>query len=53
MVSLAGCHTVDLSFCTALADVSALGKVTKLKLKGCPHVSNVSALGNVDDLDLS
>jgi hypothetical protein len=43
----------DLSYCRGVTDVSALGGVHTLNLRGCSGVTDVSALGGVHTLDLS
>ena len=45
-------HTIDLSWCEKITDVSALGSVHTLNLSGCHKIENVSALGNVHNLNL-
>jgi hypothetical protein len=45
--------SLDLSHSPELTDVSALGHVYSLNLRGCNNVSDVSALGHVHRLDLS
>ena len=47
-------HTLNLSDCDELVDVSALRNVHHtLDLSGCDELEDVSALGNVHTLDLS
>ena len=46
-------HTLNLSGCYGLTDVSALGNVHTLNLSYCTGITDVSALGNVHTLDLS
>ena len=44
--------TLDLSHCTSVVDVNALGGVHTLNLAGCDRVVDVSALGGVHHLTL-
>lgn len=46
-------HTLRLSNCQGITDVSALGYVHTLYLSDCHGITDVSALGNVHTLDLS
>jgi hypothetical protein len=41
---------LDLSWCTGISDVSMLGNVHTLHLRGCRGISDVSMLGNVHEL---
>ena len=45
--------SLNLSWCSNITDVSALGGVHTLNLSGCINVTDVSALGGVHTLDLS
>ena len=45
-------HTLNLSYCTGITDVSALGKVENLNLSFCYRITDVSALGKVKNLHL-
>ena len=47
MSALGGVHTLYLSNCKQLTDVSALGGVHTLSLTGCGQLTDVSALGGV------
>lgn len=51
--ALANVHTLDLSSCQRVRDVSQLGHVHSLNLSGCTHLQNVNALANVHSLFLS
>ena len=44
---------IHLFFIEGIEDVSALGGVRILNLKGCRYISEVSALGGVHTLDVS
>jgi len=44
---------LNLSYCQELVDVSALGGVKYLELRGCTGITDVSALGGVQILSLS
>jgi hypothetical protein len=46
-------HTLNLSYCGRLTDVSALGHVHALNLSYCGQLTDVSALGCVHTLNLS
>jgi len=46
-------HTLDLSYCDNVSDVSNLGGVHTLNLRHCDNISDVSALGGVHTLNLS
>jgi hypothetical protein len=48
----AGSTSLDLSHCTSITDVSALGGVTTLDLSECDNITDVSALGGVTTLKL-
>ena len=45
-------HTLDLSYCSEITDVSALGNVHTLKLNGCNKIIDFSALINVYSLEV-
>jgi hypothetical protein len=45
-------HTLNLSCCKGITDVSALGAVHTLNLGYCRNITDVSALGAVHDLNL-
>ena len=45
-------HTLNLSKCKNIKDVSALGSVLKLDLSDCQNIIDVSALGSVHELNL-
>lgn len=51
--AFAGVHTLDLTRCSEISDVSMLGHIHTLILSGCEKISDVSALGNVHTLDLT
>jgi hypothetical protein len=46
-------HTLNLTRCEKITDVSALGNVHTLNLSYCNNIKDVSALGKVRNLDLS
>lgn len=46
-------HTLNLSHCDWVTDVSMLGNIVDLNLTECLNVSNVSALGKVKKLNLT
>jgi hypothetical protein len=46
-------HTLTLSHCSGISDVSALGGVHTLDVNRCPGLRDVSALGGVHTLDLT
>ena len=50
--SMANIHTLDLSFCQGVTDVSMLGTVHTLNLWNCRGVTDVSMLGSVHTLDI-
>jgi hypothetical protein len=43
---------LDLSYCTAISDVSMLGTLKTLILRGCIGITDISALGSVSTLDV-
>ena len=53
LLALGRVHTLNLSFCTGMTDVSALGTVHTLNLSHCTSVIDTSALGHVHLLDIS
>ena len=46
-------HTLNLSYCKLLSDVSKLGNIHTLDLSGCKILKDVSMLGKVKHLNLS
>ena len=46
-------HTLNLSHCSAVSDVSGLGGVHTLNLAWCSAITNVSGLGGVHTLNIS
>ena len=53
MSSLGNVHTLNLTDCKGITDVSSLGNVHILDLSGCERITDVSSLRNVHTLYLS
>ena len=53
IAALAGVHTLSLNYCQDISNVTPLGQVHSLDLRGCVQIEDVSALSLVTNLDIS